>query len=186
MSLKPLTAFCLLLLCAVGCAQLAPRADDEAPAAVDFAQGGARAVVINEIFYHAPDDLHGLQFIELHNTAEQPVDLSGWKIAKGVSYQFPAKTTIEANGFLVVCKDRKEFKKHYGFEAAGQFEGSLKHNNDQIELLDAAGKKIDSVKYGSRSPWPVAADGYGASLERICPTLPGNDAANWAPLATML
>lgn len=142
----------------------------------------ARAdVVINEIFYHAPDDIDDLQFIELHNTGDKAVDLAGWRLSKGVKFRFPANATIDANGYFVVCKDLKVFKKHYGFDAAGQYEGSLSHNKDQIELLDAAGKKRDGVKYGSRAPWPLAADGYGSSLERICPTAPGKDADNWAP-----
>src|SRR5947209_7263435 len=117
----------------------------------------ARAdVVINEIFYHAPDDLDDLQFIELHNTGDQAVDLGGWKFTKGVNYAFPANTRIAANGYLVVCKNLKEFTKHYGLSAAGQYEGALSHSKGQIELVDAAGKKIDAVKYGSRAPWPVA------------------------------
>lgn len=37
-------------------------------------------VVINEIFYHAPDDLTDLEYIELLNAAAESVDLSGWKI----------------------------------------------------------------------------------------------------------
>ena len=41
-------------------------------------------VVINEIFYHAPDDIDGLAYIELHNTEEDPVDLSGWSFTRGV------------------------------------------------------------------------------------------------------
>lgn len=139
------------------------------------------AVVINEIFYHAPDDLDNLQFIELFNTGDKAVDLNGWKFSKGVKYQFPPSAKIEANGYLVICKNQKEFKKHYGFDAAGQFEGSLSHNKDHIELVNAAGKKMDSVKYGSRAPWPVAADGYGSSLERICPTAPQTGPENWAP-----
>src|SRR3954451_21223518 len=88
----------------------------------------ARAdVVINEIFYHAPDDLDNLQFIELHNTGDQAVDLSGWKLRKAVKFTFPAKATIEAKGYVVLCKDLKEFKTHYKFDAAGQFDGSLSH-----------------------------------------------------------
>jgi hypothetical protein len=144
--------------------------------------GPTRAdVIINEIFYHAPDDMDALQYIELHNTGDQAVDLGGWRLSKGVKYQFPAGTTIAPGGYLVVCKDLKLFRKYYGFDAAGPFDGKLSHNKDQLELLDAAGKKVDSMKYGSRAPWPLAPDGYGSSLERICPTAPGKNSENWAP-----
>jgi hypothetical protein len=138
-------------------------------------------VVINEVFYHAPDDLNNLQFIELYNTGPAAVDLGGWKLAKAVSYQFPAKRTIEPGGFVVLCKDLKEFRNHYGFDAAGEFHGSLSHSSDHIDLINAKGKKIDSVKYKSRPPWPVAADGYSSSLERICPTARVTGPENWAP-----
>src|SRR5262249_37901809 len=33
----------------------------------------------------------------------------------------------------------------------------------------------------SRAPWPVAADGYSSSLERICPTAATTGPENWAP-----
>src|SRR5882672_4123028 len=139
------------------------------------------AVVLNEILYHAPDDLDGLQFIELHNTDGAAVDLAGWKITRGVRCEFPRGTTIAANGYLVVCKDPALFKKHYGFDAAGSFKGSLSHGRDRLDLLDARGRKVDSVRYGSRAPWPLAADGYSSSLERICPTATGDGPENWAP-----
>ena len=116
--------------------------------------GPVRAdVVLNEILYHAPDDLDELQFIELYNTGGKAVDLAGWKLTRGVQYQFPAVTTIAADGYLVVCKNLKEFKKHYGFDAAGQFSGALSHSRGHVELVDARGKRIDDVKYGSRAPW---------------------------------
>src|SRR5262245_42531602 len=79
------------------------------------------AVVINEILYHAPDDLDRLQFIELHNTGDKAIDLAGWKFTKGVKFTFPAKSSIPAGGFVVVCKDLKELKKHYGIAGGGQF-----------------------------------------------------------------
>src|SRR5262249_44710875 len=81
----------------------------------------------------------------------------------------------------VVCKNLNEFKKHYGFDAVGQFKGSLSHNRDHLDLVNAGGTIVDSLRYQSRSPWPVAADGYSSSLERICPTASGRGPENWAP-----
>ncbi|HKB40100.1 MAG TPA: CotH kinase family protein [Gemmataceae bacterium] len=138
------------------------------------------AVVINEILYHAPDDLDDLQFIELHNTGDAAIDLVGWKLTRGVRYEFPRNAKIEANGYLVICKNLHLFKRYYGSDAAGQFEGSLSHGRGHIELIDAKAGKVDEVQYRSRAPWPVAADGYSSSLERICPTAPAGP-ENWAP-----
>jgi CotH kinase protein/Lamin Tail Domain len=146
--------------------------------AAGAAPGG---VVINEIFYHAPDDLDDLQYVELHNPDAQPADLAGWKLAKGVKYTFPAGTTIPGDGYLVVCKNKADFQKHYGAETAHAYSGRLAHSGDRVELRDAAGKLVDVVEYGSRGPWPRSPDGYGPSLERICPTAPADAPENWAP-----
>jgi hypothetical protein len=138
-------------------------------------------VVVNEILYHAPDHLDDLQFIELHNPGDAKVDLAGWNLAGGVKYTFPAGTSLDAGGYLVVCKNVNEFRKHYGFDAAGQYGGSLAHSRGAIDLLDAGGKRVDGVRYGSRAPWPIGADGGSSSLERISPAAPGDRPENWAP-----
>src|SRR5262249_35019949 len=138
------------------------------------------AVVVNEIMYHAPNDLDDLQYVELFNTGDKAVDLSGWKI-KGAKHEFPAGSKIEAGGYLVVCKSAKEFKKAYGFDGGGEFKGTLSHGGETVELIDAAGKVVDGVKYKTRAPWPVAPDGESSALERICPTAPGDTPENWAP-----
>jgi hypothetical protein len=70
----------------------------------------AADVVINEIFYHAPDDIGELDYIELYNPGSQAVDLGGWKFTKGIGYQFPANTKIDANGFVVICENPDRFK----------------------------------------------------------------------------
>jgi hypothetical protein len=143
--------------------------------------GPARAgVVINEIFFHAPDDLEELQFIELHNTGDKPMPLAGWKL-KGVRYEFPAGAVIPANGYVVVCKNLAQFKRSYGFDAAGAFKDALSHKGQRLELVNAAGETVDAVKYGTRGRWPLAPDGYSSSLERICPAASADGPDNWAP-----
>lgn len=138
-------------------------------------------VVINEVMYHAPDDLDNLQFVELHNTGPAAVDLSGWKLSKDLRFDFPKGTIIEADGYLVVCKDPKLFKKHYGSDALGPYGSALGHSGDTVNLLDAKGKKVDTAKWKTYAPWPVSPDGYSSSLERICPTTAGDVPENWAP-----
>lgn len=142
-------------------------------------------VVINEIFYHAPNDLEDLQYIELHNPGDQAVDLSGWAFTKGIKFKFTAGTRIEAGGFLVLCRDADRFKEFYTAPVAGVFDSALSHKGERIELTDASHKVVDTVKYQDNSPWPTGADGNSGSLERISPAASGDDASNWAssPLA---
>src|ERR1044072_2942248 len=78
-------------------------------------------VVINEIFYHAPGDIEDLEYLELHNPGDQPVDLSGWMFTKGIKFKFAPDTRIGANGFLVLCRNRDRFAEFYGAAVAGTF-----------------------------------------------------------------
>jgi len=56
----------------------------------------------------------------------------------------------------------------------------LQRGREKIELNDAAGNVVDVARYKDRAPWPVSADGYSASLERIAPSSGGDFADNWA------
>ena len=139
------------------------------------------AVVINEIFYHAPDDLDQLEFVEIANTGGEPADLSGWKLSGEIEFAFPADSAIEPGAFAVVAKDREVLKEFYGVDALGEFKKSLSNRGGQLKLTNAAGEVVETVAYKDRAPWPLAADGYSASIERICVTGPAAVVANWAP-----
>src|SRR6185295_15001844 len=78
-------------------------------------------VVINEIFYHAPDDVTDLEYIELYNSGEQAVDLGGWEFTRGIHFSFPAGAKIEPGGYLVLCRNQERFKAAYGLAAGGTF-----------------------------------------------------------------
>src|SRR5687767_14487100 len=91
------------------------------------------AVVINEVFYDAPEDLEDLQYLELHNSGGEPVDLSGWKFTRGVRYQFPPGARIEGKGFLVLCRNPERFRESYRFAASGAFEKALNRTGEEIE-----------------------------------------------------
>ncbi len=137
-------------------------------------------VVINEIFYNAPDDMDDVQWIEFHNTSDQPADLSGWTLDDGKVYTFPAQTTVAGKGFLVVALKPERFAQIYGEQAIGPLRRPLKRGSERLRLKDGQGKLVDDVRYKDESPWPVSADGYSASLERICPSASGESAENWA------
>jgi hypothetical protein len=143
-------------------------------------------VVINEIMYHAPDDLEDLEYIELHNTGAEAVDIGGWGLAKGVKLKFPAGTKIAAKGFVVVARNADRLREFYGLQPLMKFEQKLKNNGERIELVDGGGTVIDAVHYHDRAPWPTGADGHSGSLERIDPESSGENPANWiaSPLST--
>jgi len=137
-------------------------------------------VVINEIFYHAPDDIEDLEYVELHNSGDQAVDLGGWAFTRGMKFKFPPGSRIEAKGFLVLCRNRERFKEYYAASIAGVFDQPLSNKGERVELSDASGKVVDAIRYSDSAPWPMGADGFSGSLERISPDVNGEDSFNWA------
>jgi len=83
-------------------------------------------VVISEIFPDPESQYDGAEFIELYNTTDSTIDLSGWQIA-GTEYEgtcggedfwaFPLRARIQAHGYLVVAKDVDDdgFSQEFGF-----------------------------------------------------------------------
>src|SRR5260221_14499403 len=103
-------------------------------------------IVINEIFYHAPDDIEDLEYIELHNPGDQPVDIGGWQFTKGLRYRFRPNSKIEANGFLVLCRNPDRFKEAYGSAADRTFDQPLSNKGERVQLSDDGGRKAYSGK----------------------------------------
>jgi hypothetical protein len=62
-------------------------------------------VVIHEIMYHPIGGDADDEYIELHNSGTEPVDLSGWRFVDGVEFDFPPGTRIPNGGFLVVARN---------------------------------------------------------------------------------
>ena len=136
-------------------------------------------VVISELMYNPASDVDADEFLELANPGGSPVDLSGWCLG-GVTFCFPAGSTIGAGEYLVLSPDPARTIATYGVGTAGVYTGSLKNSGEAVVLKDASSATIDSVSYLDVAPWPVTPDGLGPSLELIDPSLDHNDSANWA------
>lgn len=134
-------------------------------------------VVINEIHYEPVDNTKNIEFVELWNPSDTPQDISGWRLAGAVQYQFPALTTIPANGYRVIAGSSAAFQTGFGFAPHGQWVGRLKNSGDRLELRDAAFALVDDVDYAPGFPWPTTAAGAGPSIELISPGLE-NDVGN--------
>ncbi len=137
-------------------------------------------VVINEVFYHAPNGLEDLQWIELYNTSKEPADVSGWALTKGVRYTFPIGTRIPGESYWVLSRNAKRFEQFYHRPSNTEFEKNLRRKGERLELSDGNGNVVETLKFDDHNPWPAAADGLTASMERICPEAPAGLPENWA------
>ncbi|HPO99001.1 MAG TPA: CotH kinase family protein [bacterium] len=140
-------------------------------------------VVINEILYHAPDS--DLEYIELLNTATAAVDLSNWIIQddqEAHRFTLPLGIILPPGGYLVIANDPVLFQQAYGF--APDVSGipfRFSNSGDAVRLFDSKKTLQEEVSYDDRPPWPEAADGLGASLERRNALLPAPLPGSWAP-----
>ena len=101
-------------------------------------------VVINEIFYNSPNDLHDLQWIELFNSGDEPVNLGTGReisikdlihlIAKLTGYTGRIMwDTTKPNGQPRRKLDTSRAKALFGFESRTTFEDGLKRTVEWYE-----------------------------------------------------
>jgi hypothetical protein len=123
---------------------------------------------VTEIQYHplAQDSISDqyFEFIELKNVSTVPLDLSGARFCRGISYSFPVMTILEPGKFVVLASDRARFVERYGFSAFGQYDGFLDNAGERLALVNANDDTVLSIRYNDKAPWPTAPDGEGYSL----------------------
>ena len=136
-------------------------------------------LVINEIYYHPPEDRRG-EFVELYNRGSEPLDLTGFRFTNGIRYAFPDGLVIPTGGYVVVAEDPSLLAEHYSFEQAlGPYSGQLADSGETLRLVDARGNLVDEVRYFDGGRWSLWADGKGASLELADPRQDNDFASAW-------
>lgn len=136
-------------------------------------------VVINEIHYDSNPKTEPAEFVELFNSGDARVDVSGWRIAGGVDYTFPDGSTLDSGEFLIIAEDVAVIRSRFDFQTVHQYRGNLDNDGEKIKLMDSFGKDVDEVDYGSGFPWPTSARGVGSSMELIHPLLDNDLGGSW-------
>ena len=141
-------------------------------------------IVINEINYNSSDDFNPEDWIELYNSSESPINIGTWKLkdeANDHVFTIPENTILSAGDFIVLCKDTAAFENL--FPEVDNFIGDLGFGlgggGDMVRLFDSYEILMDDVEYDDEDPWPVEADGTGATLELIHPSLDNSLPENW-------
>ena len=142
-------------------------------------------VVFNEVMYHPAASEPTMEWVELHNQQAVDVDISGWKLANGVGFTFPAGTRIAGRGFLVVAVNPGALMTAVpGLTGVlGPFTGRLSNSGEKLELWDNSDRVMDELSYGTDDAWPASADGAGTSLAKRAPNLGGDRADSWTQSA---
>lgn len=86
------------------------------------------------------------EFIQILNPHPRAVDISGWRLAGGVTHTFLGGTVLPPNGALYVCPDAATFRARdrspkggEGLFIQGGYEGRLASLGETLLLLDGSG-----------------------------------------------
>ena len=151
------------------------------PGALNGGATLASQVVINEIHSDPPDSkLKFVEFVELYNPLNTPVNVGGWSLTGGVTYSIPGGTIIPACGHLVIAESPAQLQTYLAYSGAlGPWSGSLRNEGDEIVLRDPSLAVVDRVTYELSFPWPTVGDDPGDSMQRINEGLDSNLGASW-------
>ena len=166
-------------------------------------------IVINEIMYHPQNnaDAEYVELLNISGGSvvlqewdnEQAIFVT-WRFTDqgGISFDFPLGTTMAADERILLVENRSAFELEFPGVPDGVqiFEwqlGKLDNGGEKIQLSKPGDElegsryyiRVDRVNYSDGlhpagvDPWPVEADGYGASLSRLSLQHYGNDPNNW-------
>ena len=147
------------------------------------------------------------EYIEIQNVGNTPVSFTDpatgqpWRLRGTVDFDFTKHLVLAANeSALLVSFDptkeparlaawRQKWNLSASFPFLGPFRGRMENSGARLSLLkpfhvesenaDVSYGVVDQVTYRDTAPWPAAADGGGAALQRKDRSLFGDDAENW-------
>lgn len=147
-------------------------------------------IVINEICFDAAEN--GEEYFEIYNASEKVIELSKLIFTTrktdgtmNSGYSFPAKTTIIPNQFFAITPNSDSIKNVYFSPAEANIVSSekwysLNNSTGNLLITNAAKDTVyDEIKYDAKWHHPLIKNAKGVSLEKINPTLSGNDKNSW-------
>lgn len=138
------------------------------------------ALVINEICASSittlkDEDGDYPDWIEIHNTTNQTIDLSNYALSdstdKLVKWRFPQGSTIAPNGYFVVFASKKDRAAAEGSWPHANFK--LRSNGETVILSDIQGRMVDMVTYdllSADTSWGRDEEGDGSFKVFTSPT----------------
>ena len=141
----------------------------------------AADLVINEIMY-APYEpwpmsqefptTNRTEYVEIYNAGTGTVDLTNYRLDNGLSFDFPASSTLAPGAYIVVAENLQAFTNAYPAVAnvVGGAGGRLNNGGERLTLSRREGGNwvtADTIRYLD----DPGSDGTGYSLELVNPSL---------------
>ena len=154
------------------------------------------SLVITEIHSNPDVKTELVEFIELHNTSDVDVDLSGCYLTDAVDYTFSEGTLLQAGAYLIVGQDPGQIIAKWSGgggrggslngKVLGPYIGGLRGLGERIRPYSPGGTLLDEVSYRLGFPWPVVGDavpensrGNGHSLQLLNPLVDNDLGGSW-------
>ena len=133
---------------------------------------------LSEINYNSATELNYGDFVEIYNPTSSSIDLSEFQLKDDKDYHtytFPKNTNLAPESYLVIAEMPAFIttKIPTATNVIGGFDFGFGSKGDSIRLFDNFGNKLVAMAYNNTAPWPLAADGFGYTLENT--TLTQND-----------
>lgn len=137
----------------------------------------ASNLVVSEMYYNPPGNDEA-EFVELLNVGMRSVTLDGLQFSNAVAFVFGDELLDPGERILVVENTSAFTNAFPGVQArvAGQWSGRLDNAGDRLVVFHT-GSILHDISYLPVAPWPMEANGVGASLEYIGG--PSSTASSW-------
>jgi len=132
------------------------------------------SVLINEIAWSGTLASSSDEWIELLNTTDENIDLSGWILTDGNDLQLHLQGTIAPNSFFLL--ERMDDSTIANVSADHIYSGNLRNDGETLRLFDPSGSTVDSANIVGGA-WPAGDSGSRFSMERRGG---GDQSGNWA------
>lgn len=127
-------------------------------------------IVVAEINYNSLLSDDPGDWIELRNTSNGGINISGWKLTDKNyinSFTFPTGTILNPFARIVVYADNAKFSSIHPtvLNKIGPISFGFSADGDAIKLYDATNKVHFVTYYNDNINWPQGPDGHGLTLE---------------------
>ncbi len=141
-------------------------------------------LVISEIMYNPPETGNdSLEFVEITNAGDNPINLSGYSLIYSSSANNPIALsgTLAGGEAFVAAGNARAFTNVYGRAPNTEwtFSGLSNSGDRTLTVTDASGTTVSEVTYLRSAPWPSNANGDGPSIELCDLSADEADGSNW-------
>lgn len=144
-------------------------------------------IVITEIMYNPPESGNdSLEFVEILNTTNAPLTMSGWVLEFGSGptvFNIP-DINLGAGQYQLFSVNAAALQNNFGKSSIQWTTGALSNNGAPVRIKNGGGTIVDEVVFDDVAPWPTEPDGSGASLVLCDPSTDNSLASNWKAATT--